>query len=79
MSAVRGRAMKYWIVKSSILAIMTFIIVALMSIPANAKDFFTIQTTINTDNWTIDAAVVKDTIGITGAPLEAKRVESSIL
>ena len=69
MSAVRGRAMKYWIVKSSILAIMTFIIVALMSIPANAKDFFTIQTTINTDNWTIDAAVVKDTIGITGAPL----------
>ena len=79
MSAVRGRAMKDWIVKSSILAIMTFIIVALMSIPANAKDFFTIQTTINTDNWTIDAAVVKDTIGITGAPLEAKRVESSIL
>ena len=79
MSAVRGSSIKAWLIKSTILAIMTFIVVTIMSIPAHAKDFFTIQTTINTDNWTIDAAVVKDTIGVTGAPLEAKRVESSVL
>jgi len=71
--------MRSWLLKNTIFAIMTLFIMVIISMPAHAKDFFTIQTTVNTDNWTIDAAVVKDTIGVTGAPMEAKRVESSIL
>lgn len=79
MPAVRGGPIRDWLLKNIILVIATFFVMVIISMPTHAKDFFMIQTTINTDNWTIDAAVVKDTIGVTGAPLEAKRVESSIL